>query len=105
MPLIAVLAAMYLSEIGRPTAAQLRAKRTALLTVAAPTLFVFLGVVLNMLSNAVPDTLPWVAAGRSPAGNIKWLAMWRTRKIVTRASADTAALIILGMCGMRVQFV
>ena len=26
-----------------------------------PTLFVFLGVVLNMLSNAVPDTLPWVA--------------------------------------------
>ena len=61
MPLIAMLAAMYLSEIGRPTAAQLRAKRTALLTVAAPTLFVFLGVVLNMLSNAVADTLPWVA--------------------------------------------
>jgi hypothetical protein len=38
-----------------------RAKRTALLAVAAPTLFVFLGVVLNMLNNAVPDTLPWVA--------------------------------------------
>jgi len=60
MPLIAMLAAMSFSEIGRPTVAQLRAKRTALLAVAAPTLFVFLGVVLTMLSNAVPDTLPWV---------------------------------------------
>ena len=36
MPLIAMLAAMSFSEIGRPTVAQLRAKRTALLTVAAP---------------------------------------------------------------------
>ena len=61
MPLITMLAAMYFSEIGRPTVAQLRAKRTALLAVAAPTLFVFLGVVLSMLHNAVPDTLPWVA--------------------------------------------
>ena len=61
MPLIAVLAAMHFSEIRRPTVAQLRAKRTALLAVAAPTLFVFLGVVLSMLHNAVPDTLPWVA--------------------------------------------
>src|SRR5262249_3308804 len=25
----------------------------------------------------------------SPAGNIKWLAMWSVRKIMTRASADT----------------
>jgi hypothetical protein len=39
MPLIAMLAAMSLSEIGRPTAAQLRAKRAALLAVAVPTLF------------------------------------------------------------------
>jgi hypothetical protein len=60
-PLIAMLAAMHFSEIGRPTVAQLRAKRTALLAVAAPTLFVFLGVALNMRDNAVPDTLPWVA--------------------------------------------
>ena len=39
MPLVAILAAMSLSEIGRPTAAQVRAKRLALLSVAAPTLF------------------------------------------------------------------
>src|SRR6516165_2402977 len=25
----------------------------------------------------------------SPAGNIRWLAMWSARKIITRASADT----------------
>jgi len=61
MPLIAVLAAMSFSEIERPTAAQLRAKRTALLAVAAPTLFTFMGVVLYMLHNPVPDTWIWVA--------------------------------------------
>jgi len=61
VPLIAVLAAMSFSEIGDSTAAQLRAKRTALLSVAAPTLFVFLGVVLTMLHDPVPDTWLWVA--------------------------------------------
>ena len=61
IPLIAMLAAMSFSEIDRPTVAQLRAKRAALLAVAAPTLFVFLGVVLTMLHDPVPDTLLWVA--------------------------------------------
>ena len=61
VPLIAMLAAMSFSEIGDSTVAQLRAKRTALLAVAAPTLFVFLGVVLTMLHDPVPDTLLWVA--------------------------------------------
>ena len=48
-PLIGIIAAMSFSEIGRPTLAQLHAKRTALLAVAAPTLFTFVGVVLTML--------------------------------------------------------
>ena len=61
MPLIAMLAAMSFSEIGRPTVAQLRARRVALLAVAAPTLFVFVGVVLTMLHDPVPDTWLWVA--------------------------------------------
>jgi hypothetical protein len=61
VPVIALLAAMSLSEIGRPTAAQLRAKRMALLVIAAPTLFTFLGVVLYMLHDPVPDTWLWVA--------------------------------------------
>jgi hypothetical protein len=60
-PLIAMLAAMSFSEIDRPTVAQLLAKRTALLAVAAPTLFVFLGVVLTMVHDPVPDTWLWVA--------------------------------------------
>jgi hypothetical protein len=59
MPLIAMLAAMSFSEIGNPTVAQLRAKRTALLAVAAPTLFTFVGVVLTMLHDPVPDTWLW----------------------------------------------
>ena len=60
-PLIAILAAMSFSEIGHPTTAQLRAKRTALLAVAAPTLFTFVGVALIMLHNPVPETWLWVA--------------------------------------------
>ena len=60
-PLIAMIAAMSLSEIELPTVAQLRAKRAALLAVAAPTLFTFLGVVLYMLHDPVPDTWLWVA--------------------------------------------
>src|SRR5215510_16064328 len=61
VPLLAMLAAMSFSEIGRPTTAQLRAKRAALLAVGAPTLFVFVGVVLTMLHDPVPDTWLWVA--------------------------------------------
>jgi hypothetical protein len=59
-PLLATLAAMSLAEIDGMTAAQLRAKRAALVAVTAPTLFVFMGVVLTMLHNPVPDTWLWV---------------------------------------------
>jgi hypothetical protein len=57
---LAMLAAMFHSRIGRPTVAQLRAKRAAVLAVAAPTLFTFVGVVLYMLHDPVPDTWLWV---------------------------------------------
>jgi hypothetical protein len=60
VPLVAVLAAMSLSSIVAPTAAQLRAKRVALLAVAAPTLFTFGGVILYMLHDPVPDIWLWV---------------------------------------------
>jgi hypothetical protein len=60
VPLLATLAAMSLAEIDRPTVAQLRAKRAALLAVTAPTLFVFMGVVLTMLHHPIPDTWFWV---------------------------------------------
>ena len=51
---------MSFSEIGRPTVAQLRAKRTALVAMTAPTLFTFVGVVLTMLHDPLPDTWLWV---------------------------------------------
>jgi len=47
VPLIAMLAAMSVTGIKQPTAAQLRAKRAALLAFAAPNLFTFVGVVLS----------------------------------------------------------
>ncbi|MDY0883593.1 hypothetical protein ACFPL7_11600 [Dongia soli] len=59
--LISMLVAMSFSEIRRPSVVQLYAKRTALFAIAAPTLFTFVGVVLTMLHDPVPDTYLWVA--------------------------------------------
>src|SRR6185312_5803981 len=64
VPLIAMLAAMSLSRIGQPTAAQLHAQRAALLAVAAPTLFTFIGVVLYMLHDPVQTRGSGSRAGR-----------------------------------------
>jgi hypothetical protein len=61
VPALALLAAMSFAEIRHPTTAQLRAKRLALLAVAAPTLFTFLGVILYMLHDPVSDTGIWLA--------------------------------------------
>jgi len=72
IPLIAMLAAMSFSGISRPTAAQLRAKRAALLAVAAPTLFTFIGVVLYMLHDPVPDTWLWVACWSIVLARLLW---------------------------------
>ena len=56
VPTIALLMAMSFAEITAPTAAEVRAKRVALLAVAAPTIFTFVGVVLYMLGDPVPDS-------------------------------------------------
>jgi hypothetical protein len=61
VPIVALLAAMSLGEIAEPSAAQRRARAIALLTVATPPLFVFLGVELYMLHDPVPDTWLWIA--------------------------------------------
>jgi hypothetical protein len=60
-PIGALLGAMALGEISAPTAAQRRARAIALLAVAAPPLFVFLGVELDMLHAPVPDIWLWIA--------------------------------------------
>jgi hypothetical protein len=62
MPILALLTAMSLAALDLPTAAQRKAKNVALLAVAAPTIFVFLGVVLDMLRSPIPDTWFWVVA-------------------------------------------
>jgi len=60
-PIVALLGAMALGEIAAPSAAQRRARAIALLAVAAPPLFVFLGVELYMLHDPVPNIWVWVA--------------------------------------------
>jgi hypothetical protein len=65
-PIVALLGAMMLGELAAPSVTQRRARTTALLAVAAPSLFVFLGVEFYMLHDPVPDTWVWVAF---------WLAM------------------------------
>jgi hypothetical protein len=49
LPVVALLAAMRLSLVYRPTAAELLARRLALLAVAAPPLFTFIGVIFLLL--------------------------------------------------------
>jgi hypothetical protein len=61
VPMLSLLQAMSLAEIQQPTLAELRAKRVALLAVSAPTLFTFIGVLLYMLHDPVPDTWLWGA--------------------------------------------
>jgi hypothetical protein len=61
MPIAAMLGAMALGEVERPSPAQRRARAVALLAIASPPLFVFLGVELYMLHDPVPDIWIWVA--------------------------------------------
>ena len=77
MPIVALLGAMSLGEIERPSVAQRRARAVALLAIASPPLFVFLGVELYMLHDPVPDIWVWVAF---------WVAM-----IALLASSDAKA--------------
>src|SRR5437763_4021923 len=60
-PVVALLGALTLGELAAPSVTQRRARTIALLAVAAPPLFVFLGVEFYMLHDPVPDTWVWVA--------------------------------------------
>src|SRR5262245_51504976 len=66
LPGLILLAVLRLAGIEKPNAGQLRARNVAFLAVAAPTIFVFLGVLLYMTGNPVPDgavwTVIWMAA-------------------------------------------
>jgi hypothetical protein len=104
VPTIALLAAMHFAEIRQPTLAQLRAKRMALLAVAAPTLFTFIGVVLTMLDDPVPDTWFWVACWALAVvtffradGNAPALAEVQPVPAALRVAHGISALVIIGI--------
>ena len=61
LPALILLAALHLASIDKPNARQLRARRVAFISVAAPTILVFLGVLLFMAHNPIPDSVAWVA--------------------------------------------
>ena len=104
VPTIALVAAMHFAEIRQPTLAQLRAKRMALLAVAAPTLFTFIGVVLTMLGDPVPDTWFWVAcwvlavvAFFRADGNAPAPAEVQPIPAALRVAHGISALVIIGI--------
>jgi hypothetical protein len=67
VPAVGLAFAGQSASVARPSQFQIRARRLAYLTVATPTLFVFMGVLLFMLGYPVPEewvwTLMWLAAG------------------------------------------
>src|SRR5262249_51819642 len=70
VPILALLAVMSLAAVDCPTVAQRRARHVALVAVAAPPSFVFLGVVLTMLHSPIPDTWIWVAAWAAAGASV-----------------------------------
>src|SRR5262252_8540618 len=54
-----LITAMSLARVEKANALQLRARQVAFLAVAAPTIFVFVGVLLYMAGNPVPDEAVW----------------------------------------------
>jgi hypothetical protein len=77
-PLVALMSAMRLSEIAMPTMAELFARRAALLAVASPPIFTFVGVVFYMMGISGLDT--WVLA-------VFWGAL-----AITIAYSDTTSI-------------
>jgi hypothetical protein len=68
LPGLVLLVALYLAGINEPNALQLRARKVAFLAVAAPTIFVFLGVLLFMAGNPVPDGVVWAVIWMAAIG-------------------------------------
>jgi hypothetical protein len=58
-PIASLVTAMRLAATPDRTVAQARAKQVAFLSIAAPPLFVFLGVLLYMAGDPIPDKAAW----------------------------------------------
>jgi hypothetical protein len=61
LPGLILLTVLHFAGIDKPSMRQLRARKAAFISVAAPTIFVFLGVLLYMAGNPVPDGVVWAA--------------------------------------------
>ena len=61
VPAVGVFVALKLGAIASPTEGDLQAKRIALLTVAVPAQFTFIGVVLTLVGDPISDVSLWVA--------------------------------------------
>ncbi|WP_150723204.1 hypothetical protein [Pandoraea capi] len=81
VPLIALISALWLAAIPNPTRAELYARRTAFLAVAAPPLFTFTGVVLYMVGKPSLDI--WLLG-----------VMWAGLTVLIATSDRTAPVIV-----------
>jgi hypothetical protein len=62
MPLLGFVFAFRLAEISNPMVSDLRARRLAYASIAAPPLFVFTGVAPGLVGLHVPDIMIWIVA-------------------------------------------
>ena len=97
IPIFALLGAMSFAAIDMPTAAQRKARHIAILAVAAPPSFVFLGVVLYMLHSPVPDTWFWVV-GWAVACIVVAVADNRSPVKLTAKAAPGWLRVLHGIC-------
>ncbi|MEO7055045.1 MAG: hypothetical protein ABI191_08730 [Rhizomicrobium sp.] len=99
MPLLGFVFAFRLAEITNPMASDLRARRLAYASIAAPPLFVFTGVAPGLVGLHVPDIMIWIVvwlaaalyvgfAPDAPAAKtpVKPIAGWRVAHGVAAAA-------------------
>ncbi len=87
MPLSGFLFAYRLADVTRPSGFDLRARRLAYLSIAAPPLFVFTGVTLGLARLSLPDVILWIAAWLAAAV----IASFGSRAVEPRPAASPIA--------------
>lgn len=90
VPLVGLACAAWLSRTEVPSRWALRARRVAYISIAAPPLYVFVGVTRGLIGVPVDDTTLWIAS---------WLA---AGVYVWQASADEIAVPTGSVAGWRV---
>lgn len=86
VPLLGLACAGWLSRTPTPSSFELRARRLAYLSIAAPPLFVFMGVTLGLLGLPIGDKTVWIA-GWLAASAYVWFAGEAGTKATTSAGS------------------